>query len=328
MSPVSLWRRRTSAAPTLGLVPSLPAGACRIPARPAKTVMTLLTLAAGLLAGTAAPAHAAVSVPATPEPGKTVGTTTPVAYASFPAGRRFVTAIVYARSAPGASEHLMLAAILTCGAQSTLSGVNITAGQGWVSPRRIFSDARSCRVDVQSALGKTAADRLLIDVSWSSEPVQWGAEGYVPDAQPTLLGPSQRHDAVPVTLKVPGQAGHVKIRGDARLTACTTWGGSRENGSENLCLGRVNTAGTRVRVELIVQQFAQGGGYCQSRVLSGKTIFIDKWLHHAEVYQAGTFTLSRASGCLPTVRVKLRVIVLSGADLVVHRHGTLTSIFR
>ena len=302
MSTVYLWRRRTAVA--------------------------CLTLTAGLLVGAAPPAFAAVSVPATPKPGKTVATTTPVAYASFPAGRRFVTATVYARSAPGANEHLMLAAILTCGAQSTLTGVNITAGRGSVSPRRIFSDARSCRVDVQSALGKTAADRLLIDVSWSSEPVRWGAEGYVPDAQPTLLRPSRRYDAVPVTLNVPGQAGYVKIRGDARLTACTTSGGSRENGSEYLCLGRVNTAGTRVRVELIVQQFARGGGYCRSRVLSSKTLFIDKWLHHADTYQSGRFTLSRAGGCVPTVRVKLRVTVLSGADLVVHRQGTLTSIFR
>ena len=323
MSPVYLWRRRTAAARTL-----LPAGSCPVPARPAKTLMTLLTLTAGLLGGTAVPALAAVSVPATPKPGKTVATTTPVAYASFPAGRRFVTATVSARSAPGASEHLMLAAILTCGAQSTLTGVNIVAGRGSVAPRRIFSDARSCRVDVQSALGKTAADRLLIDVSWSSEPVQWGAEGYVPDAQPTLLRPGRRYDAVPVTFNVPAQAGYVKIKGDARLTACTTTGGSRENGGENLCLGRVNTAGTRVRVELIVQQFARGGGYCQSRVLSSKTFFIDKWLHHADAHQAGTFTLSRARGCLPTVRVKLRVNVLSGADLVVHRQGTLTSIFR
>jgi len=327
MSPVYPWRRRTAAARTPDLAPLLPAGYCPVPAGPAKTLLSLLT--AGLLAGTAVPAHAAVSVPATPKPGKTVATTTPVAYASFPAGRRFVTATVSARSAPGASKHLMLAAILTCGAQSTLTGVNIVAGRGSVAPRRIFSDARSCRVDVQSALGKTAADRLLIDVSWSSEPVRWGAEGYVPDAQPTLLRPGRRYDAVPVTFNVPAQAGYVKIKGDARLTACTTTGGSRENGSENLCLGRVNTAGTRVRVDLIVQQFARsGGGYCQSRVLSSKTFFIDKWLHHADAHQAGTFTLSRARGCLPTVRVKLRVNVLSGADLVVHRQGTLTSIFR
>jgi len=322
MSTVYQWRRRTPVARTPGLHPSLPAD----PGRTAKSLMTLVSLVAGLFAG--APAYAAVSVPAMPKPGKTVGSTTTVAYASFPAGRRFVTATVYARSAPGANEHLMLAAILTCGDQSTLAGVNITAGRGSVVPRRIFSDARSCRVDVQSALGKKAADQLLIDVSWSSEPVRWGAEGIVSDAYPTLLRPSGRFDAVPVTVAVPGSAGYVKIIGDARLTACTTESGSRENGSDDLCLARVNPAGARARVELIVQQFARGGGYCQSRVLSGKTVFIDKWLHHAEVYQRGTFTLSRARDCVPTVRVKLRVSALSGADLVVHRQGTLTSVYR
>lgn len=286
-------------------------------------------LVAGMLAGPGAvPAHATVSVPSTPRPGRSVATTTLVDQASFPAGRRLVSASVQAESAPGARPHLMLAAILTCGGQSTLAGINITAGRGSVVPRRIFSDARSCRVHVQSSLGRTDADRLLIKVVWSSRPVRWGAEQYVPGAHPTLLRPGHRRDAVPVAFDVPPGAGYVNVTGDAKLTACTVEGGSRENGSDNLCIGRVNPAGTRVRVELIGQQLARAGGYCQSRLLSTRTVFIDKWLHHAQVYQGGRLVLSRATGCSSTVRAKLRVSVLSGSDLVVHRQGTLTSVFR
>jgi hypothetical protein len=91
---------------------------------------------------------------------------------------------------------------------------------------------------------------------------------------------------------------------------------------------RVRPAGSRLRVALVAQQRAAGGGYCRVVTLSTRTVVLTRTVHHATIAQHGTFTLSTARGCARTVRVKQYARVLSGADLVIHRRGTITSVYR
>ena len=106
-------------------------------------------------------------------------------------------------------------------------------------------------------------------------------------------------------------------------------GGSRENGSPYLCsAARVKPAGTSLRVSLIAQQTATRGGYCAVRTLAARTVQVGRGTHHAMVVQSGAVTLSTAKGCSRTVRAKLYVQVLGGADVVIHRRGTIVSVYR
>ena len=273
---------------------------------------------------------APISLPARAVDGSLVGPAVTVAARAFPAGTRFVTATVSARHAAGSSRRpMMLTTTLTCGAESIQATTNVLE-TAVLTPRRLIRDATGCTVVARSAVtDATGGDALLVTVTMSAVPVTRGAVGYAPDGFPALVRPGQRRDVVPAAFDVPAGARVVTVAGDLKATACTSVGGSRENGSPNLCAaGRVRAGGTVLAVALVVQQRSTGGGYCAARTLSTRTVRIDRQTHHAMITQRGSYTLSTARGCAPSVRVKLDVRVLSGADVVIHRRGTIVSVYR
>jgi hypothetical protein len=285
-------------------------------------------LAGGLADGTAA--AAATDVPARPAEGSLVGAAVTVASRAFPAGVRFVTATVAARHAIGSSGRpMMLSVTLTCGGESIQATTNVLS-TAVLAPRRVMRDATACTVRAQSAVGEpTAADALRVTATIVSAAVGRAAVGYSPDAWPTLMRPGERAGLVPAALAVPAGARSVRVTGDLKVTTCTSVGGSRENGSPYLCAAaRVKPAGTRLRVSLLARQTAIDGGYCAVRTLAARTVRVGRGTHHAMVAQSGTVTLSTARGCSRTVRAELHVQVLSGADVVIHRRGTMVSVYR
>ncbi|MCA2218779.1 hypothetical protein [Jidongwangia harbinensis] len=273
---------------------------------------------------------AAVEVPARPSGGALVGPAVTVAAGAFPAGQRFVSAAVSARHSAGSSRRAtMLSVELTCGGQSVQATTNVVTS-AVLTPRRVMRDARACTVVARSAVNDaTPADGLRVTATLTSAPASWGAVGYSPAGHPRLLRPGARRQVVPVTATVPPGIRTVRVTGDVKVTTCTSVGGSRENGSPPRCAAhRVDAAGTRVRVSLVVRQGSTTGGHCAVRTVASHTVHVAKRVHHAMVSPAGTFTLSAAPGCGRVVRAQVHVRVLGGADLVIHRKGTITSLYR
>jgi hypothetical protein len=241
-----------------------------------------------------------------------------IATARLPAGPRFVVATVTV----GPAKRITLFTVeLDCAGQVVQATTNVLTG-ATLQPRRLIRDGRHCIVRARTGGLRTA-------VRITSAPIRWGITGQNPNAWPVILRPGQRHDAVPVSGTAPAGATTIRLAGDIKLTTCTVVNGSRENGSPNLCAAnRVNRAGTRIRVTLVGQQRNTRGGYCQTRAVSTRLVHINRYVHHATVTQIGTFPISRAPGCTRNVRVKLYISVLSGADVVVHRRGTITNAWR
>jgi hypothetical protein len=282
--------------------------------------------AAASLSGVTGPAV----VPARPGPGTLLGPAVTVAARAFPVGARFVTATVSARHRAGSSGRAtMLSVELACGAESVQATTNVLS-TAVLAPRRIMRDATGCTVVARSAVDHpTALDGLRVTATLTAVAVTSGATGYAPAGFPTLLRPGARQDITPAVWTAPAGARSVIVAGDVKVTACTSVGGSRENGSPYLCAAsRVRTAGARLRVSLVAQQKAAGGGYCRVVTLSTRTVRVDRKVHHAMVTQRGSFTLSTARGCTRTVRIKQYASVLAGADVVIHRRGTITSGYR
>ena len=299
---------------------------------PARLIALTALLAGLVLAGPARPASAAAwtDLPARSATGSAVGPEITVAAGAFPAGPRFVTATVSARHAPGSPGRVtMLSVELACGADSVQATTNVLT-TAVLTPRRVMTDATACTVSARAAVDHpTARDGLRVIATLSAMPVGSGAVGYRPAGFPTLLRPGGRADVPPIACEPPAGTGSVAVTGDLKVTTCTSVGGSRENGSPYLCAApRVRPGGSTLRVALVAQQPAAGGGYCAIRTLSARTVRVGRAEHHAMISQRGTFPLSTAPGCTRTVRVKLAVRVLAGADLVIHRRGTITSVYR
>jgi hypothetical protein len=300
------------------------------PARPKCAGMFASLVAVLAAAASLSGVTGQAEVPARPDPGTLVGPAVTVAARAFPAGRRFVTATVSARHRAGSSGRAtMLSVELACGAESVQATTNVLT-TAVLAPRRIMRDATGCTVVARSAVDSpTALDGLRVTATLSAVAVASGATGYAPAGFPTLLRPGGRLDVTPAVWTAPAGARSMTVAGDVKVTACTSVGGSRENGSPYLCApARVKPAGARLQVSLVGQQKAAGGGYCRVVTLSTRTVRVDRAVHHAMVAQRGTFTLSTARGCTRTVRVKQYAQVLPGADVVLHRRGTITSVYR
>lgn len=269
-------------------------------------------------------AHADEVLPTRPasSSGTQLGPERVIAAARFPAGQRFVTATITARPGP---RPILLSAELDCGGQVAQATTNITRS-ATLQPRRVMRDARHCVVRARAARSNpTTRDQIRVTARITSYPIHWGVTGQNPTAWPTLLRAGQRYDAAAVAGTAPAGATAVRIGGDLKVTSCTMVGGSRENGSPNLCkANRINPGGTWLRVSLIGQQRNTDGYYCQVRAVATRLLHIDRIAHHKMVSLTGTLPLSRDENCARIVRVKLYLEVVSGADAVVHRLGTLS----
>jgi hypothetical protein len=304
------------------MLPSLSFLRVRLP------VLVALAVAAPLVLAPSPAQAATVKVPGAPVDGSTVGRPIIAATASFPAGLRYVTATVRAsRYSSASASRLMLSVTLTCGKESITSTTNIM-GSGTLTPRRVMTDAQQCHVRAVSGLGTRSSDALRVTTTIAAVGLRWASVGYTPTGYPTRLTPGKAYDAVPTTYTPADNIAYVQVKGDAKVTTCTSEGGSRENGSPNLCAGRVNKSGTKIRVSLVAQQFAPGGGYCATKTVASRLLHVNRDVHHQMIYHTGTYTISRSAACTGTVRIKVYIQVLSGADLIVHRGGTITALYR
>jgi hypothetical protein len=277
----------------------------------------------------AAGSSATVTVPALGVDGGLIGPAITVAEGSFPAGTRMVVARVSARrAATSTGRPTMLSVKLVCGNEAVQATTNIVSA-AVLTPRRLMQDPSDCRVIANSATYQAVpGDGLTVSTQLTSQPVAWSAVGYRPDDWPSLIRTGQRYDAVPVTAAVPTTISKLQITGDIKVTTCTSVGGSRENGSPYLCnKGRLNPKGSTVAVSLVVTQKRTDGSVCIQRTLSTRTVHVDFTAHHAMITQQGSYVLSRAAGCSRQVKVKLYTKAVSGADVVVHRRGTITSMY-
>ncbi len=271
----------------------------------------------------------AVTVPARDPDGGLVGPPVTVAARSFPAGPRFVSAAVTAGHATGSTRRAtMLSVKLVCGSESVQATTNVLTTVV-LTPRRLMTDPADCRVIANSAVNDaTAGDGLRVTTTITAAGVGWGRVGYRPDGWPAVLEPGEAYDAVPVTTTVPAGVRSARVVGDVKVTTCTSVGGSRENGSPYLCdPDRVRRGGSALYVALVAAQRAVGGGYCAVRTVASRTVHVDAKTHHAMVAQSGTYRLSGAGKCTRDVTVKVYTRILGGADVVVHRKGSITTVY-
>jgi hypothetical protein len=292
--------------------------------------MALIAASGGAVVLPASAAAAStVMVPALGVDGGLVGPQVTVAEGSFPGGARVVVATISARHAATSTRRpTMLSVKLVCGNEAVQATTNIVSG-AVLAPRRLMQDPTDCRVIANSAVYQAVpGDGLAVTSRLTSQRVRWGAVGYKPDGWPSLVRAGHAYDAVPVTLTVPARISRVQITGDMKVTTCTSVGGSRENGSPYLCnKRRLNPKGSTVIVRMVVTQKRTDGTACVQRTLSSRTVHVDFKAHHAMIAQQGSYVLSRAAGCTRQVKVKLYTKAVSGADVIVHRRGTITNIY-
>jgi hypothetical protein len=275
-------------------------------------------------------ASSTVTVPARGVNGAMIGPPVTAAVRSFPAGTRFVVAKVSGRHGPKSTRRpTMLSVELMCGSEGVQATTNVVTTVT-LMPRRVVNDATDCRVVATSAVNQaTAGDGVRINTQLTSESVTWGAVGHEPDGWPDMVPTGQRFDAIPLTVTVPAGVSKLKVTGDMKVTTCTSVGGSRENGSPYLCNpGRLNRKGSEVSVSLVAEQLRADGSICALRTLSSRRTHITPKAHHAVISQNTSYVMSLTNGCSGELRIMQRARVISGADIVVHRRGTITNLYR
>jgi hypothetical protein len=252
---------------------------------------------------------------------------TRLALETFGGGQRLVVGSVTAsmpESAPGIK--ILLVASVVCGRERIANTQNVARGtSATLTPRLLVPDAQRCSLWARSVgLGDSRGEDLVTSGALEAGPVVAGARGYEPAGQPLRLSPGQAAEVVPATWTVPLGTLALTVLGDVKTTACTAVRGSQENGSPNLCQGRVNFAGSSIRVSLLV---GYPGSMCPAITVTRRDDLVDRVRHHAMTYQDAKYLLPALRGCGPTVRVSLVVEVLAGSDLVVHAGGTTTAVF-
>jgi hypothetical protein len=246
---------------------------------------------------------------------------------TFGGGQRLVVGTVRASmpaSMPGIAIELVVS--LYCGSEGIGDTQNVGRGTtARLTPRLLFRDARTCSLWARSVgFGLSAGKELVMSGALRSVGAPVGARGYHPTGQPVLLAPGEAVEVVPATLTVPVGVLTLRVIGDVKTTACTSYGGSRENGSPYLCIGHVDPTGSFIRVSVVLRY---PGSACPATVVSMRNVFDDAIRHHVMTFQSGIYLVPVLRLCGSTVRVSVVVQVLAGSDLVVHAHGTTSAVF-
>ena len=234
------------------------------------------------------------------------------------------------------------------GVQNVLRGQTVT-----LTPRFIFTAGEPgdyhCWVTVGSGRPRPSGTRTtsnVLRVHWDSyleatTPVAASAsQQYAPTEPSVVLRSGKAYDAAVLTWTAPPEVSLFAATGDAYLTTCSSVSGSTDPLSgpavdpvtgKRLCEGLVSRSGTRVNTRLVVGQLdVAGTGYCSLRYYPGPTgreTFISKDLHHVVVFQRGaSVPVSTAPACSRTFRIKVYVKHVSGAAVIAHKQGTITSI--
>ena len=164
------------------------------------------------------------------------------------------------------------------------------------------------------------------------------AQGFAPKEPSPVFGGGESYDAAVLTWTAPADVSTIAVSGDAYLTTCTSVGGSLDPFLDpvidpvtglHLCTA-IKTGGTVVNTRLVVgQRNTAGTGYCQLTYFpspSGRQTLITKDVHHVVLFQSGNVPISTASDCSRDFKIKVLVKHVSGADVIVHKQGTITAV--
>ena len=164
------------------------------------------------------------------------------------------------------------------------------------------------------------------------------AQGFAPKEPSPVFGDGKAYDAAVLNWTAPADVSTIAVSGDAYITTCTSIPGSLDPlldpvvdpvTGQHLCT-EINKAGTTVNTRLVVgQRNTAGTGYCQltySPSASGRRTLITKDVHHVVLFQSAAVTISTAPDCSRDFKIKVYVKHVSGADLIVHKQGTITAV--
>lgn len=155
-------------------------------------------------------------------------------------------------------------------------------------------------------------------------------QGFTPREPSKLVKWHKTVNTAAATISAPLLANRLNVSGDLWLTTCSSRGGSLDPVTgKHLCEGNINRAGSTIRSTVIVsQRKLLGDGYCAVSYFpsaSGRTTYISKDVHHMMRFESGLATISSDLGCSRTLTVQVRVQHLSGAAVVIHNQGTITT---
>jgi hypothetical protein len=221
----------------------------------------------------------------------------------------------------------MLDIRVVCGNEWNRHTTNITPAAPVTVGVRVLSSTRDCEVYGYAPTTFPKPELgIRVTVRWTQTPVSTWVTNNAFTAHPSLLPQGKAADVLPTVTDVEGDT--VTVYGDIKLTACTATGGSRENGSENLCVpSLVSSSDHKVRVTVAAMQMKTDGGYCNIRSVKSTNVAITRNEHHESVLSSARFTLSRAPGCTSTVRAKIYVSAVKG-NVVIHSTGTQVGIYQ
>jgi hypothetical protein len=164
------------------------------------------------------------------------------------------------------------------------------------------------------------------------------AQGFAPKEPSPVVSGGKSYDAALLNWTAPADVSTIAVSGDAYLTTCTSIPGSLDPFLDpvidpitglHLCT-EINKAGTIVNTRLVVgQRNTAGTGYYQLTYFpsaSGRQTLITKDVHHVVLFQSGSVTISTAPDCSRDFKIKVLVKHVSGADLIVHKQGTITGV--
>lgn len=155
-------------------------------------------------------------------------------------------------------------------------------------------------------------------------------QGFTPREPSTVVRWHRTVDTASATVNVPLLANRISVSGDVWLTTCSSTGGSKDPVTGKLlCEGLINRSGTTVRTRvLVMQRKLFGDGYCrvtQFPDATGKLTYISKDVHHRMIYTTGLAPVSSDLSCSRSVTVKVRLQHVSGAAVIIHNQGTIST---
>jgi hypothetical protein len=232
------------------------------------------------------------------------------------------------------------------GVQNVLRGGSIR-----MTPRYIFIAAEPgdyhCWMRISTGRPRPTATNQTsntLRVDWDSyleatTPIHSSsAQGFAPNEPSPVFGDGKAYDAAVLNWTAPADVSTIAVSGDAYLTTCTSVPGSLDPLLDpgidpvtglHLCTN-INKAGTTVITRLVVgQRNTAGTGYCQLIHVpsaSGRRTLITRDVHHVVLFQSSAVTISTAPDCSRDFRIKVYVKHVSGADLIVHKQGTITAV--
>lgn len=262
--------------------------------------------------------------------------------------KRYVTSEVVGWQPTTTPDHLLMAAVsVTC---SPGGGGVVTAGatqnllrgtSARFTPRFVFTASRTgmaaCRLEATGGRPRPLwfggarnnvwriRDGSFLSVS---RPVPHWSRTLTSSARSRVLDRGERWAPVARTVRV-GDVRSFELVSDHKVTTCSATGGSRDSTTlgKNMCTNRVSGAGSTYRLVVTASQRTRSGGPCGDRqVVVSRRTRVSANVHHRMLFSKGLVSVSQAPGCVPTFRIVGTIVLLHGADLMVHAPSERTAV--